>query len=140
MGKEVSTEMGLGARVVKDLTRTLVNKNYHVFCDNFFTSVQLFHQLQCDGINATGTIRADRRGFPQELKQHVKKGFKERGDCEIRQSEINTNLSVCVWQDSKPVTACSTFCQNTPLDTVDRKMKTGGKENISMPKYNYSIQ
>ena len=69
VGKEVSTEMELGARVVKDLTRTLVNKNYHVFCDNFFTSVQLFHQLQCDGIYATGTIRADRRGFPQAARE-----------------------------------------------------------------------
>ena len=133
VGKEVSTEMGLGGRVVKDLTRTLVNKHYHVFCDNFFTSVQLFHQLHCDGVYATGTIRPDRCGFPQELKVHVKKGFKARGECEIRQSGINSNLTVCVWQDSKPVTACSTFCQTTPLDKVDRKLKNGEKKTFPCP-------
>ena len=73
VGKEVSSETGLGARVVKDLTSTLVDKNYHIFCDNFFTSVKLFHQLHSNGIYATGTIRADRRGFPEALKIHVKK-------------------------------------------------------------------
>ena len=95
VGKEVSSKTGLGARVVKDLTSTLVGKHHHI-CDNFFTSVKLFHQLHRDGIYATGTIRADRRGFPQELKTHVKKGLKERGESVIRQSEVNTNLTVCV--------------------------------------------
>ena len=133
VGKEGSAETGLGARVVKDLTSTLVKKNYHVFCDNFFTSVNLFHQLHSDGVYATGTIRANRRGFPQELKTHVQKGFKERGECEIRQSKVNTNLTVCVWQDSKPVTACSTYCQSTPLDNVERKMKNGEKKTFPCP-------
>ena len=68
VGKEVSSETGLGARVVKDLTSTLVDKYYHIFCDNFFTSVKLFHQLHRDGVYATGTIRADRRGFLEALK------------------------------------------------------------------------
>ena len=31
VGKEVSSETGLGARVVKDLTSTLVDKNYYIF-------------------------------------------------------------------------------------------------------------
>ena len=122
VGQEVSSETGLGARVVKDLTSTLVD---HIFCDNFFTSVNLFHQLHSNGIYATGTIRADRHGFPEALKLHVKKGLRERGESKIQQSEINPNLTVCFWQDSKPITACSTFCQTTPLDTVERTMKNG---------------
>ena len=133
VGKEVSSETGLGARVVKDLTSTLVGKYYHIFCDNFFTSVKLFHQLHRDGVYATSTMRADRRGFPEALKTHVKKGLRERGESEIRQSEINTNLTVCVWQDSKPVTACSTFCPTTPQDTVERKMKNGERKTFPCP-------
>ena len=40
VGLEGSAETGLGARVV---TSALVKKNYHVFCDNVMTSVNLFH-------------------------------------------------------------------------------------------------
>ena len=32
-----ATEHGLGYRVVRDLTRPFINKNHHVFADNFFT-------------------------------------------------------------------------------------------------------
>ena len=95
VGKEVSSETGLGARVVKDLTSTLVSKYYHIFCDNFFTSVKLFHQLHRDGVYATGTIRADRCGFPEALKTR-EEGIEEERRSEIRQSEINTNLTVYV--------------------------------------------
>ena len=35
VAKETSTEKGLGARVVKDLTKDLVNKHHDIFCDNF---------------------------------------------------------------------------------------------------------
>ena len=37
-GKEKSPEKGLGARVVKDLTKPLRGKFHHVYFDNFFTS------------------------------------------------------------------------------------------------------
>ena len=70
VGKDTSTEKGLGARVVKDLTRDLVNK-HHIFCDNFFYQCELYER----GIYATGTLRADRKGFPEYLKESVKKGL-----------------------------------------------------------------
>ena len=36
-----TTEHGLGYRVVRELTQPFVNKNHHVFADNFFTSIPL---------------------------------------------------------------------------------------------------
>ena len=60
----------------------------------------------------------------------MKKGLKERGESEIRQSEVNTNLTVCAWQDTKAVTACSTFCPRAPQDTVERKMKNGERKTF----------
>ena len=33
--KEAETA-GLGARVIKDLTRNIVGKNHHIYCVNFF--------------------------------------------------------------------------------------------------------
>ena len=133
VGKETSAEIGLGARVVKDLTQKIADKHHHIFCDNFFTSVKLFQELHEVGVYATGTLRADRRGFPDDLKGCVKKGFKERGECNIRRSRINTNLSVCVWQDTKVVTACTTFCQTNQLSEVQRKMKNGERRTFSCP-------
>ena len=83
----------------------------HIFSDNFFTSVKLFQELHEVRVYATGTLRADRRGFQDDLKGCVIKGFKERGMCNIRRNRINTNLSVCVWQDTKVVTAVPLFAK-----------------------------
>ena len=133
VGKEVSSETGLGARVIKDLTTTLHQKHHIVFCDNFFTSIKLFHELYQDGIYACGTIRADRKGFPADLKEHAKRGFRERGESETRHCTVNKNLTVSVWQDSKTVTACSTYCQSVPLDEVQRKQKDGSRKTFPCP-------
>ena len=107
---------------MKDLTRSLVHKHHYIFCDNFFTSIGLFQELHEEGLYARGTLRS---GFPTELKVHAKKGFPMRGESESRQSTLNKYLTVSAWQDTKPVTVCSTFCQTIPQDEVQRKLKTG---------------
>lgn len=38
-------EQGLGYRAVHNLTRRLVDKNHHVFVDNFFNSTKLAEDL-----------------------------------------------------------------------------------------------
>ena len=43
-------EKNLGERVIKDLSQTLKNKNYHIFFDNYFTSNDLMITLLKDGI------------------------------------------------------------------------------------------
>ena len=68
-GKADAPEKYLGEKVVKKLTRPLVGGNYHTYCDNFFTTVQLFEDLLEDGVYACGTFRRDRRGVPEALKQ-----------------------------------------------------------------------
>ena len=78
-GRQENCEVGLGAHMVKTLTRDLNHKNHHVYFDNFFTSVQLLEQLEEDGIYSCGTARKDRRGFLPALKAH---GLRERYDTE----------------------------------------------------------
>ena len=68
-GRQENCEVGLGAHVVKTLTRNLKHKNHHVYFDNFFTSVQLLEELEEDVIYNCGTGRKDRRGFPPALKK-----------------------------------------------------------------------
>lgn len=67
-GKEESAEKGLGEKVVKKLSQPLAGGNYHIFFDNFFSTVNLFDDLLEEGIYACGTFRRDRKGVPQAIK------------------------------------------------------------------------
>ena len=73
--KGVITEVGLGGSVVTRLTRDLVGKNYHIYMDNFLSSVSLYKNLLLDNIYCTGTLQVNRRNFPPVLKKVVKKGL-----------------------------------------------------------------
>ena len=64
----VTTEHGLGERVVLHLTEQYRHKNHQVFCDNFFSSPSLFDELLVHGLYACSTVRCDRCEFPSELK------------------------------------------------------------------------
>ena len=64
-GKSDAPEKYVGEKVVKNLSWPLVGGNYHIYCDNFFTTVRLFEDLLEDGIYACGTFRRD----PTAIKQ-----------------------------------------------------------------------
>ena len=68
-GRKEDREVGLGAHVVKELTKDLKDKHHHVYFDNFFTSYQLLEDLEKDGIYGCGTARKDRKEFPTVLKK-----------------------------------------------------------------------
>ena len=67
-GRAAETEGGLGMRVVLDLAQHLEGKKYHIYVDNFFTSVTLLQTLLERGLYACGTARQNSRGFPSALK------------------------------------------------------------------------
>ena len=94
-----TTEVGLGGSVVTRLTRDLVGKSYDIFMDSFFSSVSLYKRLLAENIYCTGTLRSNRRNFP-DLKDIAKRGLACRGDLAVRQDR---EVSVCVWQDTRPV-------------------------------------
>ena len=55
------------ALLVIQLCKELLSSlNYHLFCDNFFTSTKLFKALRSIGIAASGTAEKG-SGFPGEL-------------------------------------------------------------------------
>ena len=67
-GREVSAN-GLGYDVVMRLIAPYYNKGYHLFVDNFYSSLTLFRDLFDNGVLATGTILPSRRSFPAALKE-----------------------------------------------------------------------
>ena len=123
-------DIGLGGNVVTRLTRDLVGKFYHVFADNFFSSIPLFQNLLKDGIYATGTLRSNRKQFPKDLKPYLKSGLPQRGFHLFRQ---NGNTVVFLWQDTKPVLVTSTVHNPEDTITVQRKQQNGNKISISCP-------
>jgi hypothetical protein len=64
------SEVGLGHRVVMDLTQHLHGSNIRVYMDNFYTGAPLLSSLRSHYILACGTIRANRKGLPV---QHLPK-------------------------------------------------------------------
>ena len=60
-------EVGLAARVVKELCSGLVGFGHHLYIDNFYTSVDLYQYLFKHNIYACGTIRGSRKNFPKEI-------------------------------------------------------------------------
>ena len=109
-----STEVGLGERVVLQLTESLRGKNYHIYADNFFTTTHLLDTLGSHDLYGCGTTRPTRQGFPETLKKvSLNRGehaFCQRGD-----------LVASVWMDKKPVTMLSTLAQADVTHTVQRR-------------------
>ena len=122
-------QKGLAANVVMNLTENYYCRYHHIFFDNYFTSIDLMLNLLRRGTYSCGTMRSDRKGFSTTLKQLVKTGLPSRGD---HQSVRNANLSVVVWQDTKPISCCSTNSLGTTT-SISRKRKDGSNITITCP-------
>ena len=61
-------ELSLSERVVVDLMQPLLQKGYHFYTDNWYTSLPLYRYLHQQGTLASGTIRNYRKGFPEQVK------------------------------------------------------------------------
>ena len=55
----------LGYKIVMGVCDDLLEKGYHVYCDNYFTSIHLAADLLEHGTHLIGTTRPDRRNFPK---------------------------------------------------------------------------
>lgn len=112
-------EKCLGEKVVKDLSRVLVNKNYHMYFDNYFSSIDLMNSLLKDKIFACATVRKDRSGLP-------KNQMKDK-DLDVGKSEFpntsNEGVRWVKWMDKKPVQFLSNFHDSSVLLSVNRRQK-----------------
>ena len=58
-----------------------LNQGYHLFLDNFYTSLKLLNDLLCLRTPACGTSTENRKGFPQTMKKGKQLAkMKARGD------------------------------------------------------------
>lgn len=67
LGKEAAAEKHLARRVVRDLTAALRGFNHHLYMDHFYTDPHLFTELIDANIYCCGTVKDNRKGFPQAI-------------------------------------------------------------------------
>ena len=125
-GRETDcSEFGLGYDVVMNLSRPFSFQGYRSYVDNFYASPQLFEDLLGWGITATGTLRTNHIGVPNEVKQlksALEKRSAHRGSgYYIRESGFQV-VHVC-WRDKRTVAAISTAFPGHSESTVVRKTK-----------------
>lgn len=127
-------DLGASSNIVVRLARIIPkNKNYQLYCDNYYTSIPLFETLTNQGIFMLGTIRRNRiSNNPLKPENLFKK--EPRGTSEEYVTNINgVDLSVVSWNDNKVVTLISSCFGELPHNQVQRFDKKENKKN-SIPR------
>lgn len=113
---------GLGASVIlqyADVLRKIDGQaSFHLFFDNFFTSIPLIDELGERGLKATGTIRENRLSkCPLPSNKELQKT--DRGTYRF-QSARSEQIVVCKWHDNSVVTVASNAVKVLPTNEIKR--------------------
>ena len=68
----MASDKGLAYNVVTELTKAIWYQRYQLYCDNIYTSPNLFLDLEQVGIYLTDTLQVDRTGIPPVVQQMKK--------------------------------------------------------------------
>ena len=121
----------LGYKVIMEVCRDLLGKGYHVYCDNYFTSVRLAGDLLEQGTTLVGTTRPDRVDFPKAAINKEVVAGDSRG---IAVTIVLDNKVHCfVWLDKKPVFFIDTLFGRTAFCTVPRGLPDGTSIRVDCP-------
>lgn len=91
--------------IVMKLVQSYLKKGHVIYTDNCYSSPQLFEDLLKEGTYASGTVRTNRKHFPEFLK--LQRGDKlDRGSHKFAYYKSTT---VVRWSDNRDVFALSTF-------------------------------
>lgn len=131
---EEFSNLGLGASVVLQFANVIQNNNpdvpFHLYFDNFFTSLKLLDELKLRGIKGTGTIRENRVGKDCNITHSSVLKKKNRGSFEYLTDE-SSEVIICKWHDNNVVTMASNFSTVFPLAQVKRFSRKE-KKNIQV--------
>ncbi len=133
-GKNVENDgnnIGLCTKVVLDLLDDIDSAGLQLYTDNYYTSPVLFQHLYAKKqINACGTCRPNRKGFPSQI--ITKPTVSNRGQCNHRS---NGPLLACSWVDKRALYLISTIhvAQVSGGSTVLRTEKDGSRIERQCP-------
>ncbi|KAM3936742.1 piggyBac transposable element-derived protein 4-like [Leptodactylus fuscus] len=93
--------LGVSGKIVWDLMHPLLDKGYHLYVDNFYTSIPLFRSLSSRGTAACGTVRRNQRGLPRaHIEQRLRKGESS--------AVCNENMLLVKYRDKRDVLVLTT--------------------------------
>ncbi|XP_050024907.2 piggyBac transposable element-derived protein 2-like [Dermacentor andersoni] len=114
-------KLGLGGSVVTEMVSRLKERLdycFHVFFDNFFSSLKLVRMLSSMGVKCTGTVRDNRIENCPILTQKEMKS-KNRGFYDYK-VDAESEIIVCRWKDNSTVTVVSNAHGVEPTQMVKR--------------------
>ena len=109
---------GLAYSVVMKLVEPYLDKGYSVYMDNYYSSPELFRDLLLRKTTASGTVRLNRKYFPDQLKPVRGEPARSRGTTSFA---FHGQLTMVRWIDNKDVYALSTIFSDT-LTTARRRV------------------
>ena len=126
-GEKTDKNIGLGHKVVMQLMEAYQGKGHCLFIDNFYTSPALLLELLDKGTYCTGTVRTNRRNFPDALRPSKKHQMGSFRFATCRKAK----LTAAWWQDCRDVYVMSTM-HNLSATTVLKRPK-GEREKQPTP-------
>ena len=111
--KEVITK-DLGGRTVLYLVSGLENKGHILYMDSFYSSVDLFRELEKRHFGCTGTIRKNRKKLPTGIKAQ-----------KLAQGEVfffqSGNLSALKWKDKRDIYMLTNYDYGAGHELTNRR-------------------
>lgn len=127
--------LGVGAKTVLALCKTIKNPASVVYFDNWFSSLELVYLLRQNyGLFSLGTIRKNRLKDANALLLSDK-ALKKKGRGAYCQATCNKQkVAIVKWHDNKPVTLVSSYVDAHPVETVKRFQKeSNDRVNVPCP-------
>ncbi|KAL7406584.1 hypothetical protein ABVT39_022659 [Epinephelus coioides] len=128
-GREGTQEKGLAHRVVMDLSTPYYGSHLSIYMENFYSGVELFQDMKSKGLNACGTVRANRKGLPKN-KMLTKQTSLGKHEFKVAQKD---DLTFCVWQDTKAVMVLSNYHDPTEKGSVKRRKQELNQTEVVVP-------
>ena len=97
----------MATKIVMSLMENLLNKGHRLFIDNWYTSVELCHNLLLNKTDSIGTLRKDQKELPTDINLSKIKA----GETIIRY-EKETGLMCTRWKDKRDVYMMSSCIEN----------------------------
>ena len=121
------------------LAAPYLNKGYHIYCDNFFSSPLLAFELLLRNTYMIGTCREKRKGVPATIKDRMKKSRTPRGASvsdfavDSNGSRLQPEVHCFFWMDKKAVGLINTITPPDVFGTVIRHDSRGQDLEIQCP-------
>ncbi|XP_068093018.1 piggyBac transposable element-derived protein 4-like [Hyperolius riggenbachi] len=124
--------MSTTERIVLDLIHPLLYQGYHLYVENFYTSVPLFKFLFSAQTPACGTIRSNRKGLPAQV---VSKKLKKGEICSQRSNE----LLALKFRDKRDVFILTTIHSEATTTVRSRTRRENIVKPVAIVAYNKSM-